>query len=226
VYGALRVDHDHAVHHGVHHGLDARHCFGEDARGVFALAQIADDPDEGRLAVDRGLPRRNLHRERRAVAPPARHRALMVAARLGARLRRGLAACGGAERPWQHARDVVPDHVGGRMAEQLLARRIEHEHAIVGIDHDDAVDREIHHGAENGLTLLPRHHDTPELTPYVPAMADGAGPILRASIFFSRPQRAMVEPVPPFIRSRISSCCCHWLHHPGSSRGRLFGIMR
>jgi hypothetical protein len=112
--------------------------------GLFALADVADAGDRQPPVAQAHLADRQLDRESGAVASAADD--LQVRAD-----HERLAGV-----PEQQPQ-VPADHVGGRVAEQALGRRVEGVDLaapVLGIERDDRVGDAVHHGADAGFALL------------------------------------------------------------------------
>ena len=98
--------------------------------GARAIRQVANDTDEHAFAVTRGPADGQIHRKGRAVlASPDIDRGKVVKTAVMTKL---------FSRRHQY-RDVLTDHLGGTIAEQLFAGRIEQPDTFAGVDQDDTV---------------------------------------------------------------------------------------
>jgi hypothetical protein len=127
---------------------DARLGLGERRLGGAQAAEVAQEADEQRLAVDVRAGDRELDRDPRAVAA---HRAqLEPAAEHRGRARREMAGDAGrvtvAILRWDdQARQAAPAHFGARVAERALRGGVEGHDAALRIHRDDAVQRRLEH---------------------------------------------------------------------------------
>src|SRR5262249_29578444 len=141
-YGTATVDQDHPVNRGFEQGTYPPRAFAQRPFGRFAFGDVADDADEDRPAFLLGLADGKVHRKGRAVLAAADDFAAdaddlgLAGVEVAFDVAVVLAPIGFGH---QHL-DVLADDLVGGIPEQLLARRIEHQHRAVRVDQDRSID--------------------------------------------------------------------------------------
>ena len=121
----------------------------------LALADIADEADKQRLAVDVHLADGQPHGKLLAVAPqpgdlPA---AADDAGLAGAQIVGQIVVVAGVEGLGHQHVDVAPQHLSGRPAEDTFSRRGEQLHPALAVDGDDAVDGGLEDAAQAAFVV-------------------------------------------------------------------------
>ena len=111
---------------------------------------MQDADEDRRSLILLGFADRKMHREGRSVLAPAEDLAADAddLAFAGTVIIRKITVMGVAIERRHQDLDVLSDHLVGRILEQLLASRVQHQHAALRVDQDDSIDGGFDDGAQ------------------------------------------------------------------------------